>query len=130
MDVDPVDQRAADFRHIALDLRRRAMATAPRIASIAAGARIERGDQHEVGRERGAVERSRDRHGAIFQRLTQHFERLAVELGQFIEKKHTVVRQRNFAGRGRGTAADQARIADGMMRRSERPDGQQRLARP
>ena len=34
----------------------------------------------------------------------------------------------DFAGRGRRAAADQAGVADRVMRRAERPDGQERLA--
>ena len=74
-------------------LRRRAMAVPPRVAPIAAGARIQRGDEHEIGRKRRAVKRPGDRHRAVFQRLAQHFERLAVELGQLVEEQHAVVGQ-------------------------------------
>ena len=62
-------------------------------------------------------QRRRDRDRAVFQRLAQHFERAAVELGQFVEKQHAVVRQADFAGRGDRAAADQPGVADRVMRR-------------
>ena len=129
VNVDAVEQRAADLAHVPFDLRRRAVAGAARVAAIAAGARIQRGDEHEVGRKRRAVERAGDRHRAVFERLAQHFERLAVELGQLVEEEHAVVGERDLARRGRRAAADQAGVADRVMRRAERADGQQRLAR-
>ena len=54
MNVDPVQQRAAYLAHVTFNLRRRAMAIPPRVAPIATRARVQRRDQHEVGRERGA----------------------------------------------------------------------------
>ena len=54
VDVDAVQQRAADLGHVPLDLRQRAVALAARVAAIAAGARVQRGDQHEIGRKRRA----------------------------------------------------------------------------
>ena len=71
----------------------------------------------------------RDRHRAVFQRLAEHFQRAAVELGQLVEKQHAVVRQADLARRGRRAAADQAGVADRVVRRAIGPRGQQRLAR-
>ena len=62
VDVDAVEQRAADPAHVALDLRRRAVAGVPRVAEVAARARVHRRDQHEAGRERGRVQGPGDRH--------------------------------------------------------------------
>ena len=61
----------------------------------------------------------RDRHRAVFQRLAQHFQRAAIELGQLVEKQHAVVRQADLAGRGRRAAADQAGVADRVVRRAD-----------
>ena len=49
--VDAVEQRAADLGHVALDLRDRAVAFAARVVAVAARARIERRDEHEIGGE-------------------------------------------------------------------------------
>ena len=59
----------------------------------------------------------------------KHFQRAAVELGQLVEKQHAVMRKRDFAWGGRRAAADQARVADRVVRRAEGPHGQERLAR-
>ena len=41
----------------------------------------------------------------VFQRLTEHLERLPAELRQFVEEQHAVVGQRNLARTGIGAAA-------------------------
>ena len=76
----------------------------------------------------GPVRGTRNRHVTGFQRLAQRFQHPAVELGQFVEKEHAVVRQRDFAGPRIGAAADQARQAaegpaagHGPARRREGP---------
>ncbi len=66
---------------------------------------------------------------AVFQRLAHHFENIAVELGQFVEKEHAVMRKRNLAGTRIRAAAHQTSMAYGMMRRAKRPLRQQALAR-
>jgi hypothetical protein len=40
--------------------------------------------------QRAAVERSQDGDLASFERLSQYFERAAVELGQLVEKQHVI----------------------------------------
>jgi hypothetical protein len=49
-------------------------------------------------------------------RLAQDLEDMAPELGPFIQKEHTMVRQRHLARTGEMLAADQSHIRDGMMR--------------
>lgn len=90
VDVDPVEERARNFAHVAFDLRRAAVAVPPRIVPIAAGARIEGGDEHEVGGERGAVEGAGNGHRGILERLAEDFQRAAVELGKLVEEEHAV----------------------------------------
>ena len=65
---------------------------------------------------------------AFFERLAHGFQDAAPELGQFIEKEHAMMRQRNFAGRRVDVAAEQPGIAGGMMRSAERPAGHQGLS--
>ena len=128
VDVDAVDQRAGDLAHVLFDLGGRAMAVAAGVAAIAAGTGIQRGDQHEVGRKRRAVERAGNGDQAVFEGLTQDFERLPVELGELIEKEDAVVGEGDFAGRRRGTAAHETGVADGVMRGAEGTNGQEGLA--
>lgn len=84
MDVDPVEQRSADFPHVALDLRNRAMTFAPRVVAIAAGAGVQRGNEHEIGGKCRAIQGPRNGDRSVFQRLPHHFQRAAVELREFI----------------------------------------------
>src|SRR5436190_7153235 len=112
MQIDPVEQRATDFGHISLDLRYRAMTFSPRIVSITAWARIEGGNEHKVGRERGRIQRPADRDVAILERLPQHFERCPIELRQFVEKQNAVVREADLAWRGRRAAPYEAGVGN------------------
>ena len=85
------------------------------------------GDKHEVRRVFDAGFRTRDGDHAFFERLAQHFEHVARELREFVEKKHAVMRETDFTGtRVADTTADQRRVGDRMMRRTERPRGDDR----
>ena len=117
MDIDSVEERPADPAEVPFDLHRRAIALPPRVATVAAGARIHRGHEHQVRRESQAAHRPRDRHAIFLERLPEHFQRAAVELGQFVEEQNAVMGERDLA-RGRGAAAaDQSRLADRVVRR-------------
>lgn len=104
MDVDAVEKRAADARAIALDLRRRAAAFVFLVAEVAAGTRIHCRNQHEGTRQRDFAGAARNGDAAVFQGLSQYFERGALELGQFVEEEHAVVCERDFARTGNCTA--------------------------
>ena len=51
------------------------------------------------------------------QRLAQHFQAAAMELGQLVEEQHAVVGQADLARGRRAAAADHAGVADGVVRR-------------
>jgi len=57
---------------------------------------------------------------AGFQWLAQHFQNVAVELRQFVEEQHAVVRQRDFAGPRLGAATDQRDRTGRVVRCPER----------
>ena len=57
---------------------------------------------------------------AFRQRLRQGLQHPPFELRQLIEKQDAVMRQRDFAGRRVGVAAEQSGVAGGMVRRAER----------
>src|SRR4029077_19993415 len=109
------------FRDIALNLRRRTVALPGGVAEEPAGARVHRRRKHESSGKGDRSRGARNRGGAVFERLAHHFEDVALELRQFIEKKHAVVAQRNFSWAGNRAAADQAGIADGVWGGAERP---------
>ena len=53
---------------------------------------------------------------AILQRLPQHFEHVTVELGKFIQKEHTAMRQTDLARHRMCPAAQQPGIGNRMVR--------------
>jgi len=67
-----------------------------------------------------SMKRAGNGYGVIFKRLPHHFKHVARKLRQLVEKQQTVVRQRDFAGPWDDAAADQARVGDGVMRRTKR----------
>ena len=120
VDIDTIDERTADARHIARHLLRRASAFAARVVPITARTRVHRGDEDEIGGERLRLVGAGNPRDAVFKGLAQRFKRLAVELGELVEKKDAVVREADFARRGNRAAADEPRFADRMMRFAER----------
>jgi hypothetical protein len=52
----------------------------------------------------------------LLERLPQHFEHMAAELGQFIQQEDAVVRQRHLARHRDLTTPDQPHIRDGVVR--------------
>src|SRR5919202_4606336 len=125
VDVYTVEQRPRDAVDVALNLEGRAAALVGRVSPIATHAGVHGGREHEGGREGQRHRRAADRHAPVFERLAQDFEDGAVELGQLVEEEHPVVRQGDFAGARDGPAADQPRVADRVVRRAERPLGDQ-----
>ena len=95
---------------------------------MAATTGVHRRDQHESGGVGDPVVGAGDRHLAVLKRLPQRVQHARVELGQFVEEQHALVRQRNLAGLGANAAAGQRRHAGGMMRAAERPLGGERAA--
>ena len=69
---------------------------------------------------------ARHRDLAVLQRLAQRIQHPRIELRQFVEEQHALMRQRDFAGLGAHAAAGQRRHAGGMMRAAERPPRGQR----
>lgn len=63
---------------------------------------------------------------AIFQGLTQAFHSRLGKLRQLIQKQHPIVGQRDLSRAWRRSPANQTGGRNGMMRRPERPDRQQR----
>jgi hypothetical protein len=49
----------------------------------------------------------------LLERLPQHFEHMAAELGQFIQEEDAVVGQRHFARQRHLAAPDQPHLGDG-----------------
>jgi len=84
VDVDAVEQRARDFRDVALDHGRGTHAVAGFVVEVAAGAGVHGCGEHEA---RGEAERHGGAgygDGAVFERLAQDFEDVAGEFRQLV----------------------------------------------
>ena len=127
MQIDAVEKRATDFSHVTLNLQWRAVALASRVGAVTAGARIECGDEHKIGRVGRGRQRTTDRDGSILQRLTQHFKRSAIEFWKFIKKQHTVMCETDLAGGGWRATASQSSVTDRMVRFAKGSRGEQWL---
>ncbi len=109
-------------------MRRRAVAFARRIAEISAGAGIHGRGEHEARGESHGDGRAGNSDRAVFERLAHDFEDIALELRQLVEEQHAIVAERDFAGAGDGAAADEASVADGVVRRAVGTRSDQALA--
>ena len=89
VDVDAVEQGAADPFLVTGDRARRTGALFNRIPVPAAGAGVHCRDEHEVRREGERALRARDGDDLIFERLAQGFEGALAELGQFVGRQQT-----------------------------------------
>lgn len=107
VDVDTVQKRAGDFAHVAFDLDGGAFAAADVRAVVAAGAGVHGGDHNEVGGKAERALGAGDGDGAFFEGLADHFEDVALELGEFVEEEDAVMGQAEFAGARIGAAADE-----------------------
>jgi len=72
---------------------------APGVGQVAARARIQGRDEHDLGRKRERGLRAADGDHTVLQRLAQHLQRVAVELRQLVEKEDAVMRQADLARR-------------------------------
>src|SRR5438105_2740704 len=95
------------------------------MAIVSARTRIHRCHKHEPAWILQRSQSSRDADGAVFQRLPEDLQNVLAELGQLIQEKHAVMRERDFARTRRAASAGKSRVADGVMRRSKRTRGQQ-----
>ena len=63
----------------------------------------------------------------VLQRLAQHLQHARAELGQLVQEEHAAVRQADLARARPVPAADQAGVADGVVRRAEGAVADQRV---
>ena len=73
----------------------------------------------------GRPRRPGDANRTFLHGLPQDFENVAAELGHLVEKEHAVVSEADFAWARLLAAADERDIRDRVVRRAERPLGQQ-----
>ncbi len=123
MEIDAVEERAADALAVFLDEGRATAAFAFGIAIIAAGAGVHSGDKHEAGGEGHAADGAGDGDFAVFEGLAHDFEGAAAELGEFVEEEDAIVGHADFAGARVGTAAEESGVADGVVGGAEGAGG-------
>lgn len=121
MDVYPVEEGPAYLLLVARYGGVGAGAFLYRVAVVAARARVHCGDEHEVRREREGATGASNCDDPVLQRLTQRFEGLAAEFGQFIEEEHTSVGQRYLPGPRNAAPTYQAGVRDSVVRGTEGP---------
>ena len=119
MDVDAVEEGAADFGDVALDHGWGAHALARLVVEVAAGAGVHGGGEHEAGGEAEGHGGAGDGDHAVLKGLAENFEDVAGELGEFVEEEEAVVGKGDFAGARDHAAADEAGIGDGVVGRTE-----------
>ena len=78
-------------------------------------------DQLEIGGEGQRALRPADRDDLIFDRLAHHLQHARAEFGQLVQEQHAAVRQGDLARVGLVAAPHQPGMADGVVRRAERP---------
>ena len=127
IEVDAVEQGAADLLLVFYDLRGRTGAVVLAVAEVAAGAGVHAGDERELGWESERALGAADGDDAVLQRLAQVLQDGARELGQFVEEEDTAVRQADLARAGKGTAADEGGGAGAVVRGAEGAGGDERL---
>ena len=115
LNVDAVHQRAGDARHIAGNLAGRADTRVRRVAVITTRTRVARRHKHERAGQRERVFCPADSDFAVFERLAHHFECLAVELCELVEKEHPMVGEADLTGLGVDAATDQGYFGDGVV---------------
>ena len=120
MNVDAIQEGAAQFGEIAIDLRCRAIAPLAGIIAVTTRTRVHGGDKLKACLIADMHLSARKRHRAGFNRLTQSIERLTREFRQFIQKKHAIMRQRNLARAGVAATANEGGHAGRMMRCAKR----------
>lgn len=96
---------------------------------IPAGTGIHCGDEHKAGWKRMRTVDSENRHFFVLHRLAQGIQSAAGVFGKFIQKKDTIVSQRDLSRHGIGTAADQGIQGNIVVRGAERSLPDQEMIR-
>ncbi len=118
--VEAVQQRARELVPIGREPRRRAGALGCRIAARSAGAQVHRRHQLEARREDKPAADTRDRDGAVLERLPQSLQRIPRELRQLVEEEHPAMSEARLAGLRVRAPADDRGDRRRMVRRPER----------
>ena len=119
LQVYAVEQRTGYAVEVFPDGARCTDALAGGMVVVAAGARVHTGHEHESRRIIDCVFGTGYGDMEVFERLTHHFEHAAREFREFVEEKHAVMGQGDFARHGTGASAHEGYRRNGVMRRTE-----------
>jgi hypothetical protein len=117
--IDAVEQRPGESGSVHADALIGASTSVERVACISARARIGGGHHDRTGRQRGARADPGDDDLAVLERLAQRLEGGTAKFEDLVQKKHALVRERDFTGAHGISASDEPRVADGVVRATE-----------
>src|SRR5258708_11967930 len=100
LDVDAIGQRARNAPAIARYALGRAAAASAAVAAMSTGAGIHGRQELKACRILHLARRAGNGDSPGFDRLAQGFEHVTVEFRQFVQKQHSVMRERNLPGAG------------------------------
>lgn len=120
MDVDPVEERAADPGPIALNLGRRAAGGASIGAVVTIRRRVHRGNEHERTGKGDFSGTAGDGDTSVFERLAENLKGGSAKFGELVEKEDPVVGKGDFSRSGNGAPTEESDIADRVVGGSER----------
>jgi hypothetical protein len=86
-------------------------------------ARVHGTDEGKVRGEGDGLARPRNRDDAVFERLSKDFEHLGLKFREFIQEQNATMWQGDFPRAGDASAAYEACVGDGVVRRPERTVG-------
>ena len=121
VNIDAVDEGAADAGAVALDLGEGATAGVDGVSGITTGAGVHGADEHEGGGESNFGGASGNRDLTVFEGLTQNFKGVAAEFGEFIEEEDALMCEGDFSGSWKGSTAKETDVTDGVMGGAEGP---------
>src|SRR6187402_1330041 len=121
VNIQAIQEGAGQPRAVAFARLVRTPTRQARMAEITTGAWIHRADQQWPGGKARPCAHSGDVDEAVFEWLAQCLQSRAPKLGQLVQEQNAVMSQADLPGAGNVTAADQARLADRMVRRAEGP---------
>ena len=104
VEIDAVEQRSRELAAVAVDVPGGTDALRAGISKMAATAGVAGGDQGEAGRKGEPGLSPDDGDDAVLERLAQRFQRVAPELGQFVEEQHAAVSEADLSGARHGAA--------------------------
>src|SRR5260221_13344075 len=120
LDVDAIGQRARNAPAIARYALGRAAAASAAVAAMSTGAGIHGRQELKASRILHLARGAGNGVALGFDRLPEGLDQLTVELRQFVQKQHSVMRERNLPGAGNLAPTDERGSPGAVVRRAKR----------